>query len=105
MYEAGSRNQEMTKGELLRQFLNDRGVQVNPARLGWQKVSCFGAGHARGDRNPSASVNLGTGYYHCFACGLAGDVYALLQEVEGIPFKEAKKRIGTVRQNTEPTWL
>lgn len=40
-------------------------------------VSCFAnaAGHNRDDRDPSCSVNLLTGLWHCKGCGLSGNAY------------------------------
>ena len=69
----------VSKGELLRSFLEARGVRLSGS-FGWRKVSCFNkAAHPRGDRNPSASVNLKTGRYKCFACDLSGDVFDLIK--------------------------
>lgn len=40
---------------------------------GWVPVRCLnGRAHQHGDRNPSASYNLETGFYQCFACALRG---------------------------------
>ena len=95
------------KGEILRRFLEERGVRLHPGRMGWQKVSCFGPAHGRGDRNPSASVNLTTGHYRCFACDLSGDAYDLLQVLEGLTFKQALATLGGAQSpSVEPeTWL
>jgi len=96
------------KSELLRSFLEEKGVRIPQGFGGWRKVSCFNdPAHPRGDRNPSASVNLGTGHYHCFACGISGDVYDLLGELEGLDFKAARASLG-VKGGSRPkedTWL
>ena len=95
------------KGDLLRTFLEERGARL-ATRQGWQKISCINAaGHARGDRNPSASVNLTTGKYTCFACGMSGDAYDLLMAEQGLTFKQAKTTLGGVatRKVVEDTWL
>jgi hypothetical protein len=94
------------KGELLRSFLEERGVQL-PSRQGWTKISCFNdAAHPRGDRNPSASVNLDKGRYRCFACGIEGDAYDLLQQLEGLTFAQARTILGgTAHRVVEETWL
>lgn len=96
------------KSELLKAFLEERGVRIPFGLGGWRKVSCFNdPAHPRGDRNPSASVNLTTGRYHCFACGISGDVYDLLGELEGIGFSAAKKQLGHKQGHVpkEDTWL
>jgi hypothetical protein len=40
-------------------------------------VRCFAApdAHARGDRDPSCSVNVETGAWHCWGCGAKGGAY------------------------------
>ena len=96
----------MSKGELLRAYLEQRGVRI-PHSFGWRKVSCFNdAGHARGDRNPSASVNLTTGRYKCFSCGLSGDVFDLMKIESGLSYGAARATLGVDAPRVEePTWL
>lgn len=98
------------KGEALARFLEDRGVRFNRTRMGWQKVSCMNdAAHPRGDRNPSASINLSLGKYRCFACDLHGDVIDLIQEEKSLTYSEALSTLGIDKalesaEETE-TWL
>ena len=56
--------------------------QVLGIRLpGWAQreasVSCFAdpEAHRHGDRNPSCSVNLEHGAWHCHGCGASGGAY------------------------------
>lgn len=105
---AARTSRAMTKGDLLRQFLEARGRHPHPGRMGWQKISCYNeASHPRGDRNPSASVNLVTGHYRCFACGIEGDVYDLVQAEEGVDFPTAKAIVGAEpgTKIKEDTWI
>lgn len=98
----------MNKGDLLRTYLEDQGVRLHPGRSGWQKISCIGPAHARGDRDPSASINLTLGKYHCFACDLRGDAYDLVQKLEGVDFPRACAILGgdpVVANEDEPVWL
>lgn len=91
----------------MRSFLEERGVRV-PSRAGWVKVRCFRTdAHPRGDRNPSASVNLTTGRYHCFACDASGDVYDLYMQETGVDFKTAQTTLGGVAptRSEETVWL
>lgn len=95
------------KGELLRKFLEERGVHV-PYGMGWRKVRCINTeAHSHGDRNPSASVNLSTGYYRCFACDLAGDAIDLLQTLESLTYKQASTILRGAQSPRveEPTWI
>lgn len=48
------------------------------------QFSCPFPEHYRGDRNPSASVNTKTGRWLCFGCGRAGNLVALVADLEEI---------------------
>lgn len=94
------------RGSLLERWLDNKDVRFSHARHGWQKVSCYGVGHYHGDRNPSASINLSTGYYKCFGCGLEGDAVDLLMQEEGLDFKEALSKLGVEgKKIEEPEWI
>lgn len=94
------------RGVLLERWLTEKRVQFNHGRSGWQKVSCYGAGHYHGDRNPSATINLSTGYYKCFACDLEGDALALVMDEEGLDFKGALDYFGAEGKTIEePKWI
>ena len=43
------------------------------------------------DKTPSLSVDRGKGLYNCFGCGESGDVFNLVQKMEGLDFKGALK--------------
>jgi len=43
------------------------------------------------DKDPSLSVDREKGLYHCFGCGESGDVFALVEKVKGVGFREALK--------------
>lgn len=95
------------KGEVLRAYLEGKGFRI-PSGFGWRKMRCINAdGHPRGDRHPSASINLQTGYYNCFACGLSGDVYDLAYALDGLTYRQASATLGSARTPNveEPTWL
>ena len=99
---------DMTKGELLRTFLEDRGARIYD-RAGDQRLRCpFTERHARGDRRPSASVNLTKGRFKCWSCDLSGDVYDLLQVLENLDFVTARRRLGGGQEDVakeQETWL
>ncbi len=46
------------------------------------------------DNNPSFSVNLESGLYHCFGCQAGGDVFSFYQKLKGVPFQTAYQDIG-----------
>jgi DNA primase len=43
------------------------------------------------ERTPSFSVHAAHQFYKCFGCGVGGDVFKFVMEIEGIPFYEALK--------------
>jgi len=46
-----------------------------------------------GEKTPSFHAENRKGRYHCFGCGLSGDHFRFLSEVEGISFPEAVERL------------
>lgn len=46
-----------------------------------------------GEKTPSFSVQAEKGYYHCFGCGVGGDVIKFLMEKEGLGFIEAVEKL------------
>lgn len=45
------------------------------------------------EKTPSFHVNDERGIYHCFGCGVTGDVFRFVQESEGLSFREAAERL------------
>lgn len=45
------------------------------------------------EKTPSFYVNSEKGLYHCFGCGASGDVIKFVQEIEGISFIDALKKL------------
>ena len=46
------------------------------------------------DRRPSFSVVPHKGIYHCFSCGVGGDVYKFVMNTRGLSFPEAVRELG-----------
>lgn len=67
----------MTETPDLGRILLHYGVDVQ-TRSGNQQVRCF----LHDETNPSCSVDLSRGLYHCFGCGAAGDAYTLIASKE-----------------------
>jgi DNA primase len=57
------------------------------------------------DKNPSFTVNEEKGIFHCFACGVGGNVFNFLMQFEHLSFPEAvervAKRYGIVVERTD----
>jgi hypothetical protein len=95
------------KHDLIVAVLDHLDIRYRPSHLGWQKVSCPSEFHARGDRNPSASVHLRYGKFHCHACGLHGDGFDLMLEVEGLQALDVLSMLGVEAGDgkEESDWL
>ncbi|KKO19810.1 MAG: AAA family ATPase [Candidatus Brocadia sp.] len=58
------------------------------------------------DKNPSLSVNIQSGLFHCFACGCKGDVFTFYQKFKGVDFPtallEMGEMVGTIKSDIKP---
>jgi len=45
------------------------------------------------EKSPSFSVHASRQFYHCFGCGVSGDVFSFVQKVENITFPEAVRLV------------
>lgn len=52
-------------------------------------IHCVNPKH--NDPNPSTGVNLDTGYWHCFSCGIGGDLLDLGKHVMHMPQRQIKE--------------
>ena len=43
------------------------------------------------EKTPSFFVSPDRGTYHCFGCGVGGDVFSFVEAIEGLDFKGALK--------------
>ena len=46
-----------------------------------------------GEKTPSFSVHAGRQFFHCFGCGVSGDVFSFVQRIENITFPEAVRAV------------
>src|SRR5712691_3614550 len=46
-----------------------------------------------GEKTPSFSVHATRQFYHCFGCGLSGDVFSFVQKIENITFPESVRAV------------
>ncbi|MBP6012964.1 MAG: DNA primase [Alphaproteobacteria bacterium] len=47
------------------------------------------------EKTPSFSVNAEKGFYHCFGCGVHGDIISFAMETEGLSFPEAIEKLAS----------
>src|SRR5713226_4936660 len=45
------------------------------------------------EKTPSFSVHATRQFYHCFGCGVSGDVFSFVQKIENITFPEAIRAV------------
>ena len=46
-----------------------------------------------GEKTPSFSVHATRQFYHCFGCGVSGDVFSFVQKIENVAFPEAVRLV------------
>lgn len=46
------------------------------------------------EKTPSFNVNAPRQIFHCFGCGVGGNVFSFLMKIEGLSFPEAVRRLG-----------
>jgi DNA primase len=63
------------------------GEYVKLRKAGAQNYSGLCPFH--GEKTPSFSVHATRQYFHCFGCGVSGDVFSFVQKIENITFPEA----------------
>ncbi|AMV73562.1 DNA primase [Desulfuromonas carbonis] len=66
---------------------------------GYLPLKRSGANHQglcpfHGEKTPSFNVNSTRQIFHCFGCGVGGNVFAFLMQIEGLSFPEAVRRLG-----------
>src|SRR6202789_2712566 len=45
------------------------------------------------EKTPSFSVHATRQFFHCFGCGVSGDVFAFVQKIENLTFPEAVRTV------------
>lgn len=45
------------------------------------------------EKTPSLSIDPARGLYHCFGCGVGGDIFTFVQETQGLSFVEAMETL------------
>jgi DNA primase len=64
-------------------------LALKPAGAGSFKGLC----PFHGEKTPSFNVRANPAFYHCFGCGVGGDVIKFVQEIERISFADAVTRL------------
>jgi DNA primase len=69
------------------------GEYVKLKKSGAQNYSGLCPFHS--EKSPSFSVHATKQFYHCFGCGLSGDVFSFVQKIENSSFPEAVRSVAT----------
>src|SRR6266567_6533462 len=67
------------------------GEYVSLGKSGAQNYSGLCPFHK--EKSPSFSVHATRQFYHCFGCGVSGDVFSFVQKIENITFPEALRAV------------
>ncbi len=62
------------------------GSYIKLERRGYSYWACCPFHH---EKTPSFSINAADKYYHCFGCGVSGDVFTFIKEYENVDFSQA----------------
>lgn len=73
------------------EFLESRGI--NMVRRGMNYV---GLCPVHSERSPSFNVRTAQGTYHCFGCGISGDIFSLIQDMDGLSFTGAIEELAEI---------
>lgn len=73
--------------------------KTNTSRGDWWACCPF-----HGEKSPSFHCEDKKGRYHCFGCGVSGDHFRFLTELDGMSFPEAVERIADMAGVPMPAW-
>src|SRR5260221_5294031 len=84
-----------------RQFKETVKQQADIVRIGgdYVKLKKAGAQNYSGlcpfhdEKTPSFSVHATHQFFHCFGCGVSGDVFTFVQKIENVTFPEAVRAV------------
>jgi DNA primase len=71
------------------QIIQER-VPLRRAGVGWKGLCPF-----HGEKTPSFSVNDEKGFFHCFGCGVAGDVIKFVELYDKVAFPDAVRQLAS----------
>ncbi len=90
----------MMSGQISESKINEVREQTDIVELISQYVSLkrSGANYTglcpfHSEKSPSFSVNSARQFFHCFGCGVGGDVFSFLMKTEGLAFPDAVRRL------------
>ncbi|MDR2778585.1 MAG: DNA primase, partial [Rickettsiales bacterium] len=79
---------ELLKGKIILSDIIGRSVKV--VQRGRRKVACC---PFHNEKTPSFNINDDRGFYHCFGCGVHGDVFNFMMQKDGLSFRAAVEKL------------
>ena len=70
------------------QVVQERGVPLRRSGTAWKGLCPF-----HGEKTPSFQVNGDKGFFHCFGCGVGGDVIKFVELFDKVTFPEAVRQL------------
>ena len=77
----------------LRQSVDIVDVISDYIQLKKQGRNYFGLCPFHGENTPSFSVSDEKQIFHCFGCGVGGNIFTFLMEIDGVGFIEAAEKV------------
>ena len=77
----------------LRQSVDIVDVISDYVQLKKQGRNYFGLCPFHGESTPSFSVSEEKQIFHCFGCGVGGNIFTFLMEIDGVGFVEAAEKV------------
>lgn len=77
------------------------GSYIKIERRGYNYWACCPFHH---EKTPSFSINAAEKYYHCFGCGVSGDVIGFVKEYENVDFNQAVQILAARAKLDVPTF-
>ena len=68
-------------------------VNFDPKKSNVSRGDFWGCCPFHGEKTPSFHCEDRKGRYHCFGCGVSGDIFTFVTEIDGIQFPEAVERL------------
>ncbi|WP_297323043.1 DNA primase [uncultured Bartonella sp.] len=68
-------------------------VTFDPKKSNVSRGDFWGCCPFHGEKTPSFHCEDRKGRYHCFGCGVSGDIFTFVSELDGISFPEAVERL------------
>ncbi|MBF0227568.1 MAG: hypothetical protein HQK76_19145 [Desulfobacterales bacterium] len=74
----------------LKSYIESKGISLKKTGKNWFCQCPF-----HSEKNPSFSISPEKQLFHCFSCGVGGDIFSFVMKFDSIGFKDAFKKLST----------